>query len=105
MVHKKAIDMDIIMAIIEVQNGELFMTTANIAEIKNHLSRYLKLVGMGEPVQICKRNVAIARLVPVEIKESNKTRLGCGKGSVLIKGDLTEPAIQDSSWDMLGGTL
>ena len=77
------------------------MATANIAEIKNHFSSYLKLVMNGEPVEVCKRNVAVARMVPVEIKRPNMTQLGCGKNSVKIKGDITLPAIEDSSWKML----
>ena len=77
------------------------MTTANIAEIKNHFSSYLKLVMNGEPVEVCKRNVAVARMIPVESKHINKTQLGCGKGSVKINGDVTLPAIEESSWEML----
>ena len=77
------------------------MATANIAEIKNHFSSYLKLVMNGEPVEVCKRNVAVARMVPVKAKRRNKTLLGCGKNSVIINGDITLPAIDDSSWEML----
>ncbi len=79
------------------------MTTANVAEIKTHFSNYLKMVMNGEPVEVCKRNVAVARMIPVDSKPVNKTRLGCGKGSVKINGDITAPAIEDSAWDMLSG--
>jgi len=79
------------------------MASANVAEIKNHFSDYLKMVMNGEPVEVCKRNVAVARMVPVSVHHKNKTSLGCGKGSVKIKGDLTEPAMDESSWNMLNG--
>lgn len=77
------------------------MATANIAEIKNHFSSYLKLVMNGESVEVCKRNVAVARMVPVETKRRNMTQLGCGKDSVKINGDITLPAMEESSWEML----
>ena len=79
------------------------MTTANIAEIKNHFSHYLGLVEQGGSVQVCKRNVAIARIVPIESGNTNQTKLGCGKGSLKIKGDLTAPAMDSSDWNMLEG--
>ena len=81
------------------------MTTANIAELKSHFSRYLNLVEHGEPVQICKRNVAVAQIVPITAKKKNKTKLDCGKGTVVVHGDLTEPAIDSTDWKMLGGDL
>jgi prevent-host-death family protein len=81
------------------------MTTANIAEIKNHFSRYLDQVAHGETVQICKRNVAVAQIVPIKAKKENRTKLGCGAGSVKVVGDLTEPAMDSNDWSMLGGSL
>ena len=81
------------------------MTTANVAEVKNHFSHYLDLVAHGEPVQVCKRNVAIAQIIPIATKKMNETKLGCGKGTVKIKAGLTEPAMDSSVWSMLGGEL
>lgn len=78
------------------------MKVANIAELKNNLSKFLSLVEKGEDVQICKRNIPIARIVPVRNKKKkNNTRLGCGQGTVKIKADLTEPMIPLEKWDML----
>jgi len=79
------------------------MTKVNVAEIKNRFSHYLDLVAQGEPVQVCKRNVAIAQIVPIPAKKQNKTKLGCGKGTVTIKADLTEPAMDSTDWNMLEG--
>ena len=78
------------------------MKTANIAEFKNKLGQFIALIEQGEIVQICKRNIPIARLVPVAgTKKKNRTNLGCGLGSVKINGDLTEPMIPEDNWDML----
>lgn len=79
------------------------MKTANIAELKNRLSDYLRLVENGETVEIAKRNVPIAHIVPLPKATTNKTRLGSFKGSVTVKGDLTAPATPEDDWDMLGG--
>jgi prevent-host-death family protein len=79
----------------------LAMKTANIGELKNNLSKFIGFVEQGEIVQICKHNVPVAKLVPNEPnKAGNHTRLGCGEGTVEIKGDLTEPLIPEESWDM-----
>ena len=77
------------------------MKVANIAEFKNSLSSYLAAVELGEEVEIRKRNIPIARVVPVQKQRKNETVLGCGRGSVKITGDLTEPLIPESDWDML----
>ena len=78
------------------------MKEANIAELKNNLSKYLSYVEKGESVRICKRNLPVAHLMPIRNdKIVNRTKLGCGLGSVTIAGDLTEPFIPQESWEML----
>lgn len=78
------------------------MKVTNIAELKNNLSEFLSLVEKGEEVQICKRNISTAHLLPINTKEKkNHTRLGCCKGTVQINGDLTDPMIPLKNWDML----
>ncbi len=77
------------------------MKTANVAEFKNHLSQYLRVVKSGEPVQICNRNQSIAVLSPIEKKRKNRTTLGRGKGSARITSDLTAPVFDEADWDML----
>ena len=80
----------------------LGMKVANIAELKNNLSRFLAFVESGEAIEICKRNIPIARLIPLgPKKKKNRTRLGIGKGSVKIHTDLTEPVIPEENWEML----
>ena len=70
----------------------LVMKTANIGELKDNLGKLISYVEQGEVVEIRKRNVPVALLVPHDSKKTgNCTQLGCGKGTVQVKGDLTEP--------------
>jgi len=41
------------------------MKIANIGEFKNRLSRYLSFVEQGEEIEVRKRNIPIARVVPI----------------------------------------
>lgn len=78
------------------------MKTVNIAKLKNNFSKFLSLVEKGEEIRICKRNIAIAKLTSIQKHEKgNYTKLGCGLGSVEIKGNLTEPMIPLEDWEML----
>ena len=80
----------------------LAMKTANIGDLKDNLSKFINFVEQGEVIEICKRNIPIALLVPHGIKKTpNRTQLGCGVGTVQVKGDLTEPLIPEDNWDML----
>ena len=83
------------------------MKSANIAEFKDHLGKYLAIVEKGENVQICRRNIPLAMVIPSKQKTTavNKTQLGCGKGSVVINVDLTEPSFFPNDWNMLQGEL
>ena len=77
------------------------MKTTNIGQLKNNLSSVIDSVQKGETVTICKRNIPIATLIPHESrKRANRTKLDCGKGTVKILGDVTEPMIPESDWDM-----
>jgi prevent-host-death family protein len=78
------------------------MKIANIAVVKNQFSRYIALVEGGEEIEICKRNIPVAMIVPIKKRHTNRTRLGSGSGSVKVNADLTSPLIPQSQWDMLG---
>ena len=78
------------------------MKIANVAEFKNHLSEYLAAVANGEQVEVRKRNTPLARVVPIQQPGRNRTVLGCGEGSVVVKADLAAPMIPDTDWEMLG---
>jgi len=78
------------------------MKMVNIAEFKDNISKILSLVEKGEEIEVCKRNIPIAHLIPVRKKnKKNQTKLGCGKGTVEILGDLTETLIPEEHWEML----
>jgi len=83
------------------------MKSANIAEFKNHMGKYLSLVERGEEIQICRRNVPVAVIVPSQRRTiaTNKTQLGCGEGSVVVRTDLTDPSFSVNDWNMLQGKL
>ena len=81
----------------------LAMKTTNIGEFKDNLGKFIRIVEKGEVVEICKRNIPIALLVPHDStrRSGNRTQLGCGMGTVQINFDLTEPLIPEDSWEML----
>nr|MBF0222907.1 type II toxin-antitoxin system Phd/YefM family antitoxin [Desulfobulbaceae bacterium] len=82
------------------------MKSANIAEFKDHLGKYISLVEDGEEVLLCRRNIPIAKLIPSISRESgNQTKLGCGAGTIIIKSDLTLPAFASDDWEMHQGEL
>lgn len=76
------------------------MKIANVADFKNNLSRYLSNVENGEEIEVRKRNVALARVVPIRKPNLNRTHLGAGLGTAQVEGDLTEPMIPESYWEM-----
>jgi len=77
------------------------MKIASIADLKNRISEYFSAVEKGEEVEVRKRNVPIARIVPIEKKQANLTRLGCGKGTGRILADPTAPFISEEDWHMI----
>ena len=76
------------------------MATINIAELKNHLSDFLRRVEQGEEIVVGKRNVPFATIVPLPKRRLNQTKLGCLEQSVTVVDDLTEPALPESDWNM-----
>ena len=78
------------------------MKMANIADFKNRLSYFLALVEKGEEIEVCKRNIPIAKVSPIQNVNENRAALGCGTGTVaFLSNDLFEPFIPSDSWDML----
>lgn len=76
------------------------MRSVNIAELKQHLSSYLKEVRAGKEIIIRDRNTPIARLMPLdqrndqeaellELAAQGKIRLGEGNG-----------ILDESFWDL-----
>jgi len=71
----------------------------NIVDLRNKLSEMLDFVQQGNELEIQKRNVVIAKLVPIPNVKENKTKLDVGKGSVQFYGDVTQSVMEDD-WDM-----
>jgi len=75
------------------------MKTANIAELKNHLSVYLNEVKRGGEVLVSERNVPFAKIVPFVEKEEYKTE----EEKLVAEGILAPPAVRgplpDSFWE------
>jgi prevent-host-death family protein len=56
------------------------MIKLNIHEIKNQLSKYIELVEAGATVVVCKRNVPVAEIRPIEHKKKRMPKLGWAEG-------------------------
>ena len=77
------------------------MKKANVGELKDNLSHYVSIVEHGEDVEICRRNRTVARIVPIKGNHVNKTKLGCGRGTVTFTdSDLTEAFVPENDWEM-----
>jgi len=63
------------------------MRSANIAEVKNHLSKYLQFVRTGEEVVIRDRNLPVAKLVPISSSEASAEEM-----TLAANGELALPS-------------
>jgi prevent-host-death family protein len=77
------------------------MRKTNIADLRNQLSSFLKYVENGNEVEINKHNITIAKIIPINQKRKNITKLGIGRKSAIVKCDLTKPLIPIKNWEML----
>jgi antitoxin (DNA-binding transcriptional repressor) of toxin-antitoxin stability system len=67
------------------------MIKLNIHEVKTHLSKYLELVEGGETVVVCKRNIPIAEIRPLEKKKRRTPKLGWAEGQGKILPSFDDP--------------
>ncbi len=77
----------------------MYIMKTNIVDLRNKLSEMLDFVQQGNELEIQKRNVIIAKLVPIPNVKENKTKLDIGKGSVQFYGDVTQ-SVMEVDWDM-----
>lgn len=78
--------------------------TVNIAEFKDRVSELLAWVEGGGEVIVCRRNSPVARVEPIRRPAPQGHRgtvVGCMRGTVKIRGDLTGPCVPEQDWDML----
>ena len=69
----------------------LVMIRLNIHEAKTHLSRYLPLLEQGETIILCRRNVPIAEIKPIEKRRAEPRKLGLAKGEFEVTDAFFEP--------------
>lgn len=66
------------------------MIRLNIHEAKTHLSRYLDDLARGETIVLCKRNVPIAEIRPLPVREQGPRPVGLAKGQITVPEDFFE---------------
>jgi prevent-host-death family protein len=66
------------------------MIKLNIHEIKTQFSKYIEMVEAGDTVVVCKRNVPVAEIRPIEKKKKRKPIFGSARGMVAIPPDFNE---------------
>jgi prevent-host-death family protein len=71
------------------------MQSFNIHEAKTHLSKLLEKVAAGEEVIISRAGKPVAKLVPIDAKQSGKRKLGLLKGKIWIDPDFDSPLPED----------
>jgi prevent-host-death family protein len=67
------------------------MIRLNIHEAKTHLSRWLKRVEKGETVVLCRHNVPVAEIRPIEKSASKKRSVGLARGSFTVPPEFFDP--------------
>jgi prevent-host-death family protein len=82
------------------------MIRYNVSEAKAKFSAVMESVEAGNSVTLCKRNRPVATLQPLPhnpppIPQRHHTRIGWASGTIKIHGDLEEPALPASDWEML----
>ena len=81
------------------------MIKLNIHEIKTHLSKYIEVVEGGETVIICKRNIPVAEIRPVEKKHTRKPILGSAEGMGSMRPSFHKPMDEAelAQWETVSG--
>lgn len=74
--------------------------SVGVHEAKTHLSRLLEAVEAGEEVEITRRGVTVARLVP---PRRGVRVLGADRGAVVIGDDFDDPLPDDLRAAFEGG--
>jgi prevent-host-death family protein len=74
------------------------MIKLNIHEIKAQFSKYIEMVEGGDTVLVCKRNVPVAEIRPVETKKLRKPVFGSAKGMGAIAANFDDPLPDEHLW-------
>ena len=68
------------------------MRTANIADLRNRLTQYLKEVRAGEEIVVCDRQRPIAKIVPFTVDDQDLDDAALVAAGLMRKGSGTIPA-------------
>ena len=63
----------------------------NLHEVKDQFSKYIEMVESGETIVVCKRNVPVAEIRPIEKKEKRTPVLGSAAGRDVSIKTLSQP--------------
>ena len=70
----------------------------NLHEVKDQFSKYIEMVESGETIVVCKRNIPVAEIRPVEKKEKRTPVLGSaasrGKSAKIIVQPMTKSELE-----------
>jgi antitoxin (DNA-binding transcriptional repressor) of toxin-antitoxin stability system len=67
------------------------MIRLNIHEAKTHLSKYLAELKRGEVIVICRRNIPIAEIRPLQSEEKRRRPIGLASGRFEVPAEFHEP--------------
>lgn len=72
----------------------------NVYEAKANLSKLLEMMQKGKKVYICKRNIRLAELKPVQLPAKGKRKLGGYEGKIIVHDSFFEPMSEEelSGW-------
>ena len=77
------------------------MKATNVADFRKHLSTYLAIAEGSATVEVCRRNIPIARVVGIPRATRNRTVLGCGRGTGVLLGEVVGPPEPPDDGEML----
>jgi len=71
------------------------MIRLNIHEAKTNLSKYLNALSSGERIILCKRNVPVAEIRPIDPPLTDSRPIGLAKGEFAVSDSFFEPLPDD----------
>ncbi len=67
------------------------MIRLNMHEAKTHLSKYLARLKKGEVIVLCRRNVPIAEIRPLQTDAKRRRPIGLARGRFEVPPEFHEP--------------
>jgi antitoxin (DNA-binding transcriptional repressor) of toxin-antitoxin stability system len=82
----------------------LIMLRINIYEARTHFSEYLKRLGAGETIILCKRNTPVAEMRGLPVRPGKRRPFGLAAGKVRVTKSFFEPLPEDVIASFRGGS-